>query len=79
MEYARRALFVSGRIKAKIRWQQMSRRAPPMSIVAPLPLRSRKLPRNGVMTAAPIGNQRKMFDAASAVMPSRLHWSMLAP
>ena len=50
-----------------------------MSIVAPLPLRSRKLPRNGVMMAAPIGNQRKILEAVFAEMPDRLHCSISAP
>ena len=41
--------------------------APKMSIVAPLPRLSRKPPRNGVISAAPMGNQRKMLAASSAV------------
>ena len=57
----------------------MSSSAPIMSMVAPLPLVSRYLPRKGVITAAPMGNQRKMLAADSAEIPSRLHWSMFAP
>ncbi len=74
--YASSMLGNPGSTSAKIRWHAIIRIAPQMSIVAPLPRLSRKRPRNGVMAAAPIGNQRNMPAAVSADT-CRLFSSML--
>ena len=62
----------AGNTNANVVWQIIISSEPRISIVAPLPLRSRNQPRNGVMKAAPMGNQRKMSEAAVAEIPRLL-------
>ena len=58
----------AGRTHAKPRWQTIMMIAPSISIEAPLPLKSRNAPRNGVRTIARIGKQLNSLEAASALM-----------
>ena len=57
---------------ANTKWQTNMSTAPSISMLAPFPLLSRKLPRKGVMMAAPMGNQKKISPASVLLIP-RLH------
>ena len=59
----------AGRRKAKLRWQTIMITAPPISIVAPLPLKSRKPARMGVRIMARMGKKLNSCAADAASIP----------
>ena len=56
----------TGSRNAKLRWQAIMMTAPAISMEAPFPLKSRKMPSTGVRTIARIGKQLNSLDAVLA-------------
>ena len=66
---ANHCLGKAGSTNAKQRWQTIMITAPSISIEAPFPLWSRKMPRSGVRHMASMGKQLNSLDAVAASTP----------